>query len=204
MVAGDEAGAWAVIEDALTAGATPAEVHLTLLIPCLASIGSRWESGDLSIAEEHRATGVAQRLVGRLGPRFARRGRKRGAVVLGAVAGELHALPNAMLADLTRGIGFEVIDLGANTPPESFVEIAQATPRLFAVVLGATTPGREGELARAVGALRDAGIHAPILVGGALVRDEKHARALGADGWTGPDGATAVDAIEGLAEQVRR
>ena len=146
MVAGDEIGAWAVIEDALTAGALPADIHLTLLIPCLASIGSRWESGELSIAEEHRATGVAQRLVGRMGPRFARRGRKRGAVVLGAVEGELHALPNAMLADLVRGIGFEVIDLGASTPPESFVEIAQATPRLFAVMVGATTPGREPAL----------------------------------------------------------
>ena len=130
MLAGDEVGTWSLIEDALTTGTTPADIHITLLIPCLASIGSRWESGELTIADEHRATGVAQRLVGRLGPRFTQdRGRKRGTVVLGAVAGEMHALPNAMVADLIRGVGFEVTDLGANTPPESFVEMAQTTPR---------------------------------------------------------------------------
>ena len=61
---------------------------------------------------------LAQRLIGRLGPRFARRGRKRGVVVLGAPPGDPHSLPTAIVGDLLRGVGFEVLDMGANAPAE--------------------------------------------------------------------------------------
>ena len=52
------------------------------------SVGEGWAAGELTVADEHRATAIVLRLVGRLGPRFARRGRKRGTVVVGAPAGE--------------------------------------------------------------------------------------------------------------------
>jgi methanogenic corrinoid protein MtbC1 len=84
MIAGDEAGAWAIVEAALASGAEAADVYLDVLLPALESVGDGWAAGRISVADEHRATVVAQRLIGRLGPRFARRGRKRGVVVLGA------------------------------------------------------------------------------------------------------------------------
>ena len=199
LVAGDEAGAWAVVEGSLAAGASPEEVHLALLAPSLASIGTRWERGRLSVADEHRATAVAQRLVGRLGPRFARRGRKRGTVVLGAVAGDTHALPGAILADLLRGRGFDVVDLGADTPAESFVDAARHANRLVAVLVGATTSGQERVVKRTVTLLHAADLASPVLVGGFGVDDEEHARSLGADGWTGHDGERACAVVELMA-----
>ena len=54
------------------------EVHLDLLAGSLRTIGERWASGELSVADEHRASTVASRIIGRLGPLFAQRGRKRG------------------------------------------------------------------------------------------------------------------------------
>src|SRR4029077_16129609 len=99
-------------------------------------------AGELTIADEHRATAIALRLVGRLGPRFARRGRKRGTVVVGAPAGEQHALPSAILADLLRGVGFEVLDMGANTPAASFAETAKEANRLLP--LAPPTPAPRG------------------------------------------------------------
>lgn len=202
LVAGDEAGAWSVVESALVSGATPAEVHLDILSPAMTSIGRRWQSGELSVADEHRASGVAQRIVARLGPRFARRGRTRGTVVVGAVTGEHHAIPGAILADLLRGRGYSVVDLGPDTPPESFVDAAQDASRLVAVVLGTIASGRDRALRRTIRHLRESGITAPVLVGGPGVSDEARARALGADGWTGRDGdaaCTAVDAVAGRA-----
>ena len=121
LVAGDEPGVWALVEAALASGAEPAGIHVDLLAPALRSIGVRWASGELSVADEHRASVVAQRIVSRLGPMFARRGRRRGTVVLGAPPGDLHSLPSAMVADELRAARFEVVDLGANTPAESFV-----------------------------------------------------------------------------------
>ena len=199
MVAGDEAGAWGVIEAALASGTDPAGVHLDIVVPALESIGADWASGRLSVADEHRATTTAQRLIGRLGPLFARRGRKRGAVVVGAPPGELHALPTAIVGDLLRGAGFEVIDTGANTPAESFAEAARSANRLVAVAIAVTTPGRDTAVRSVVRALRQVGVSAPVLVGGAAITGDDHARRLGADGWSGVDGRSVVTAVERAA-----
>ena len=198
MTAGDEAGAWAVVESALASGAEIAAVYSELLVPALRSIGDGWERGELSIAAEHRASVVASRLVARLGARFARRGRSRGSVVLGAPTGELHALPGAMLANLLRAAGFEPLDLGANTPAESFVETALGADRVVAVLIGATDARSVGALGDVVRSLRDGNVAAPVLVGGGAIRDAVAARALGADGWTGRGIVDALAAVEAV------
>lgn len=199
MVAGDEAGAWGVVEGALASGVDPADVYLDIVVPALEAVGDGWAAGTVSVADEHRATAVAQRLIGRLGPRFARRGRKRGVVVLGAPPGDLHALPTAIIADLLRGVGFEVLDLGANTPEESFAETTRAASRVVAVAIAATTPGHDGAVRSTIRSLRQAGITAPVLVGGAAITGDDHARRLGADGWSGADGRSALAAVERAA-----
>lgn len=200
MVAGDEAGAWGIVDAALAAGLEAGDVSIDLLVPALRSVGDGWSTGVLSVADEHRAAAVAQRLIGRLGPRFARRGRKRGTVVLGAPAGENHSLPCAIVADLLRGAGFEVIDMGANTPAESFVDSARHANRLTAVLIGATTPHRDAAIRSTVRALRAGGITAPVIVGGAGIVDADHARSLGADAWSGHDGRSVVAAVETAAD----
>jgi excisionase family DNA binding protein len=200
MVAGDEPGAWKVVEAALAGGAAPADVLLDVIAPALCRIGDGWATDALSVADEHRATTVASRLVGRLGPRFARRGRKRGTIVIGTVEGDDHGLPSAILADLLRGEGYELLDTGANTPAVSFVDTARAANRLRAVVIGATTAGRDAAIRRTVKLLRTSDITAPILVGGAAIDDDDHARRLGADGWSGHDGRHALRTIGALAD----
>ena len=77
LVAGDEAGAWSILEEALLGGADPVGLHVDLLAAAMGEIGERWAVDELSIADEHRATALASRLVGRLGPRFVRRCRRR-------------------------------------------------------------------------------------------------------------------------------
>jgi len=195
LLAADEPGAWAVVEAALAGGATPTDVHLDLLGPTLVDVGDQWAEGTLSIADEHRASSVAARIVGRLGPQFTRPGRRRGTVLVGLVEGEHHSLPGAMLADLLRAAGFAAIDLGAETPPDAFVDAARATPHLLAIGIGALMTVRLPTITATVARLRDAGITVPILVGGRGVPSAGHARATGADGWTGVDGTSAVQAF---------
>ena len=173
MVDGDEAGAWTIVENALTSTLDPQDVHLDLLAPALGRIGEDWEAGRLSVADEHRATVVAGRLIGRLGPRFARRGRKRGVVVVAAPSGETHALPGAMLSDLLRGAGFEVVDLGADTPTASIVEAAEHATRLVAVLIGVTSTGHDKTVRAAITAFRAAGIDVPAAPGRGSHRDQR-------------------------------
>lgn len=196
LLAGDEVGAWSVVESALASGAEPADVHLELLAPALRVIGDRWEAGSIGVGDEHRASVVARRLLDRLGPRFTRRGKKRGTVVLGAVAGERHEIPGTMVADQLRGAGFEVVDLGADTPASSFVAAAGAHPPLC-VLLSVTGPGHEAAARTTVAALRSQ-TAASLMVGGAAVRDAEAALALGSDRWTGTDARQVVAAVEAV------
>jgi excisionase family DNA binding protein len=196
LLAGDELGAWTIAESALASGAQPSEIHLELLAPALRTIGEQWRAGGIGVGDEHRASVVARRVISRLGPRFNRRGRKRGVVVLGAVAGERHEIPGAMVADELRGAGFEVVDLGADTPAESFVTAAERL-RPLCVLLSVTGTGHEAAVADAVRSLR-AHTDAVVLVGGAAVPDEQAAVALGSDRFTGVDARQVVAVVEEL------
>ena len=199
MVAGDASGAWRLVEGRLSGGSDPAGVLTELLVPALRSIGDRWAAGELSVGDEHRATAVAYRVIGRLGLQFGRRGRTRGTVVLAAPSGDLHALPVTIVADLLRWRGFDVVDLGANTPGEAIGEAAVRADRLIAVGIVSTTSGLDAKVAAAAAAVRAVVPDTPILLGGAAVRSQTHAHKLGGDIWTDGEAAAAVDAIDELA-----
>jgi excisionase family DNA binding protein len=195
LVSGDAGGAWAVIEAALASGAELDEVYLTIIAPAMRGIGARWQAGELDVAVEHRASGIVFRIIGRLGHRFRRRGRSRGAVVVGAPVGERHAIPVALLTDLLRGAGWDVSDLGADVPTSSFADAIGDVHGLAAVGVSVTTSDCLPAAAEAIAAVRAVAADVPILAGGHAVRDERHASALGADGWA-PDGRAAVCVLD--------
>ncbi len=195
LLEGDEAGAWAVIQDALASGMSPAQFHLEVLTPTLQYLGSQWLAGQLSIATEHRASAIAQRLVGRMGPQFVQRGRKRGHVILGAPADDHHSLPVAMFADLLRSRNFRVSDLGANVPADSFVDFVEQRADVAAAGIGATLAGNEENIAKLVAALQSQqGI--PVVLGGAAIPSAEVAQSLGADAWSAPGEAGLETFVE--------
>ena len=183
LVAGDASGAWSVVEAAMAAGAELDEIYLEVLTPAMVSIGERWAGGELDISIEHRATGIAMRIVGRIGPRFSRRGRSRGVVALGAPAGEFHALPIAMLGDLLRLRGWEVSDFGVDVPSESLAHVIRQTPDLLAVGLSAMSSDNLASLADACAAAHGADPEVFVVIGGHAVTGDEHARSLGADAY---------------------
>jgi excisionase family DNA binding protein len=185
LVAGDAPGSWSVIEAAMAAGAELDEIYLDVLTPAMVSIGERWAAGELDISIEHRATGIAMRIVGRIGPRFTRRGRARGVVALGAPRGERHALPVAMLGDLLRMRGWDVSDFGVDVPTESIVHVIRETPDLLAVGLSVMSSEHLPALAEACAAARAADPDVLVVIGGRAVSDDEQAVALGAHARAG-------------------
>ena len=204
LVAGDEAGSWALVEAVLAAGMKPDESLLELMAPAMRSIGTHWQEGELSVADEHRASAVSTRLIARLGSRFGRRGVKRGTVVLAAPAGELHSLPVSIGANLLRWKGFNVVELGADTPAEALVEAvaneAGTDSGPLAVGLVSTLTGQEPSVERSVTEVHLAHPSVPVLLGGAAIVDAAQARRLGADVYTGKRGDVLVDALEAVSE----
>jgi excisionase family DNA binding protein len=183
MLAGDMIGSWAVVEAAMASGMEPPAVYVELLGPTLHVIGNDWSAGRIGVEQEHLASGVAWRLVGRLASRFARRGRSRGTVIVAMPSGERHGLGATMVGQILAGEGFHVLELGADTPTESLVAAVRDGEDVVAVVLSVVLTDRLPTVARQVGAVHrtDAGV--PVFVGGYAVPDRATADRLGADGW---------------------
>lgn len=199
LIAGDEGGAWSIVEATMSAGADAEEILLRLVSPSLRSIGERWAAGELSVADEHRASAVAQRIIARLGPRFPHRGRRRGEVLVGAVAGERHSIPCAILSDVLRGARFEVVDLGADTPAASFAAAAAELQRLVGVAVSVTSEDNLPAVAPTLAALQKAVPGVPVLVGGGAVRDAEHAAELGSVFYAA-DARQVADLFSGLLD----
>jgi len=107
--------------------------------------------------------------------------------------GDLHDIGKNLVAMMLKGAGFEVIDLGVDVGPEKFVEQAKATEVELiglSALLTTTMPGME----KTINALKEAGIAAKIMVGGAPVT-QGYADRIGAHGYA-PDAASAVDAAK--------
>jgi excisionase family DNA binding protein len=180
LVAGDSGGAWSVVESALAAGSTPARVYTEVISPALVTIGDRWAQGELDISVEHRATGIVQRIIGRLGPQFVRRGRSRGSVVIGSPSGERHGLVVSMLSDLVRAAGWEVSDIGADSPASSFISAMRETGSV-AVVVSVTHADSLPSCRDTVLAIRGAEPDIPVIVGGRGITSRAVAADVGAD-----------------------
>lgn len=198
MVAGDANGAWSVVEAALSAGHSPADVYADYLAPALRSIGDKWQSGELAVHDEHLASSVAARLIGRLGPRFSRRGRPKGTVITAMPPGDDHGLSSAMIADIVRSAGYSVLDLGANTPVESLETTAARTDDLVAVCLSVVYDAALQDLSAMIAVVRQVSPGIPVFVGGRAISGADEAADLGADGWAG-----SLDEVAGLIEERR-
>lgn len=197
LLAGDEATAWGVIEGALAAGHDAVACSLDIIVPALAIVDGRRAAGELSASRQPLATAVAYRLIARLGARFRRPGRSRGCVVFGAPTGERHSLPIAIVADLVRLAGFDVLELGPDVAPEAFAAATAEASRLVAVGIGITGIEHLDAARAAIDAIRQVDADVPIVVGGQAVRNPEVAALLAATAWA-PDGRAAVAVIESL------
>jgi MerR family transcriptional regulator, light-induced transcriptional regulator len=114
-----------------------------VLAPVLELVGEGWESGELSVAQEHLISGAVR---ARLDSLLAdARGETRGVAVLACVPGELHELGLLMLGTLLRADGWQVAYIGADAPLEDALELAERLDA-GAVCLSATMREHLGAL----------------------------------------------------------
>lgn len=182
LLDGDENGAWAIAQESLAGGASPIHVYQELFAPAMRTIGDHWATGDVTIADEHCASVVMTRLIGRGGPLFRSRGTRIGTVVVGAPSGEMHGLATSFAADILRAKRYDVVDLGADVPTDAFVQFVLGTNRLVAIAISVITMQSRPSARQLIVALRRSEVRAPIFLGGSGV-DATSARDLGADHW---------------------
>ncbi len=117
----------------------------------------------------------------------------RGRVCLGTVQGDLHDIGKNLVRMMMEGRGLEVVDLGTDVAPETFVKAAmeQDCGVIACSALLTTTMGMMRDVVKEAD---KAGIRGKvkIMVGGAPVT-EAFCREIGADAYT-PDAASAAEA----------
>jgi MerR family transcriptional regulator, light-induced transcriptional regulator len=137
-----------------------------IVMPYLAELVARWESGTIDVAQEHFASNLIRgRLAGLalgwgqgVGPR----------AVIACPKGELHDLPLMVFGIVLNRCGWRVTFLGNNTPV-SDLDSAVRHLRPQVVVLAATT---SGPLLDAVDGLRALAERVPVALAGAGATDE--------------------------------
>ncbi len=120
-----------------------------------------------------------------------------GKVVIGTVKGDLHDIGKNLVAMMLEGAGFEVINLGVDIAPETFVDKVKEHNPDF-VALSALLTTTMTAMKTTIEAFQEAGVREQIkiLVGGAPVT-QKFAEEIGADGYAA-DAASAVDVAKSL------
>ncbi|TMF01628.1 MAG: cobalamin-binding protein, partial [Chloroflexi bacterium] len=113
----------ALTEEALALHMDPMDILFKALIPSLEEVGRRFEKGDFFVPEMLIAARAMQGALVILRPLIAETGAKPvGRYVIGTVKGDIHDIGKNLCVIMLEGAGFEVFDLGVNTPPEKFVD----------------------------------------------------------------------------------
>lgn len=122
-----------------------------------------------------------------------------GKVCIGTVKGDLHDIGKNLVKMMMEGKGLEVVDLGTDVSPETYVETAvnQNCQIICCSALLTTTMPVMGEVVKAA---EKAGIRdkVKIMIGGAPVT-QTFCDQIGADCYT-PDAASAADAAVALCQ----
>jgi MerR family transcriptional regulator, light-induced transcriptional regulator len=137
----------AAIEQALMLDAVE-DAFRQALAPALVEIGDLWARGELTVAQEHLASGTIRAALQRL--LADQRGPVRGTAVLACAPGERHEVGLLMIAVLMRADGWEVAYLGPDIPAAETIGLARelgAAAVLFSATREETAQALERELA---------------------------------------------------------
>ena len=185
-------------QEAIDQGLPPKRILDDGLIAGMDIVGQRFKTHEIYLPEVLVAARAMYAGMDRLKPLLLKEGISSiGKVVLGSVQGDLHDIGKNLVGIMLKGAGFEVIDLGADVPPERFVETAREHDALvigMSALLTTTMPA----MRNVVDLLNEQGLTRKVktIIGGAPVSAD-FAREIGADAH-GYDAANAVERVKGL------
>jgi len=195
---GEIAAAPALVQSALDAGIAPGRILNESMIVAMTEVGRLFESGEYYVPEMLISARAMQAGLGLLKPYLAETGVKPiGNVVIGTVQGDMHDIGKNLVIMMLEGAGFEVIDLGTDVRPDTFVTaVRENKPGIVAMsaLLTTTMPMMKTTIV----AMKEAGVlaNAKVIIGGAPITAE-FANKIGADCFA-PDASQAATLAKSL------
>ena len=119
--------------------------------------------------------------------------KRKGTLVIGTVAGDLHDIGKNLVAMVAEGGGFEVVDLGTDVTAEKFLEAIDEHPGCVVGMSALLTTNMEN----IIKAIKAKHPNTPVIIGGAPVT-QNFAEKIGADGYS-PDPQGAVQFLNKVA-----
>ncbi len=182
------------VQEAIDTGIPAADILNDGLMAGMNVIGQKFKNNEVFVPEVLVAARAMNRGVELLKPLLVQSGTKPvGKACIGTVQGDLHDIGKNLVKMMMEGKGIEVIDLGVDVAPETFVQTAieQNCQLICCSALLTTTMG---VMEKVVEAAEAAGIRdkVTIMIGGAPVT-QAFCEQIGADVYTA-DAASAADA----------
>ncbi|GHG30790.1 MULTISPECIES: cobalamin B12-binding domain-containing protein [Amycolatopsis] len=192
VTTGDEYAAGDIVVRALGDGTAPESVLLDVIGAVQRRVGAEWAANRLTVAQEHAATAINDRVIATFGYVLQRPEPHRGRITVACVDGEWHAMPARLLSEVLRLRGFTVDYLGAQVPaPHLVAHLHRTGPD--AVALSGSLATRLPTAHATITACQAAAT--PVIAGGAAFGpDGRYARLLGAEAWA-PDARAAADRL---------
>ncbi len=184
------------IEEGLPAG----QILNEGLVSGMSILGEKFKNGEVYVPEvlvAARAMNMGMQL---LKPLLIEDGvEAKGKVCIGTVQGDLHDIGKNLVKMMMEGKGLEVVDLGTDVSPETFVNTA-ISENCQIICCSALLTTTMGVMADVVKAAEAAGIRdkVKIMIGGAPITEE-YCKKIGADCYTS-DAASAADAAVELCK----
>ena len=189
----------ALVKEKLDAGVPATEI----VAECnrgMSLLGQRFAAGECFIPELMFGGMVMKNVMAQLGPQLeeSQPPEPVGKAVIGTIHHDVHDIGKDILVMMLRGVGFEVVDLGVDTPPEKFVDaVRRHQPSVVGMSILLTTC--LNAVSATVDAIKEAGLRdgVTIMLGGAAASEMLKDNA-GCDFY----GKTAVDGMKHACQAV--
>lgn len=181
----------ALVSQALEEGIPAEQILNEGLLAGMDIVGERFKKNEVYVPEvllSARAMNMGTEI---LKPYLQQEGATdKGTVVLGTVKGDLHDIGKNLVRMMMEGKGLKVIDLGVDVDARRFVDAAKENGAKV-IACSALLTTTMGEMENVVKLVKEEGVDAAVMVGGAPVTQD-FADSIGADCYT-DDAASCAD-----------
>ena len=118
----DELVALELADEMIKSGTDPVEI-LERCREGMSIVGEKFESGDFFLSEMIMAAEIFNQIMNIVRPHLkSTRSESKGKILIGTVEGDVHDIGKNIAIALLEAEGFDIIDLGVDVPPATFVE----------------------------------------------------------------------------------
>jgi len=180
----------------LKEGAAPLDIINGPLMAGMSEVGRLFNNNELIVAEVLQSAEAMKAAVNYL-EQFMQKAESstRGKVVLATVKGDVHDIGKNLVEIILSNNGYRVVNLGIKVPPEELIKAYQQH-KPDAIGLSGILVKSAQQMVITAGDLKDAGVHVPLLVGGAAL-SEKFTKTKIGPNYSAPT-FYAKDAMSGL------